>query len=115
MIYFARNSKATRVKIGYTNDIARRLSSIRNRFKDELVIVLVVEGDKKDEARLHHHFARERFKTGRRRGREWFRLTKRIWSYVANNLHRSLFTVEEMFKLNQGTYEKAPEPFTFIA
>lgn len=66
-VYFIQDSGTRRIKIGYAEDVVRRMATLQTGASSRLVLLLVVPGDGRLERRLHKRFARSR-----RRG-EWFR------------------------------------------
>lgn len=69
MIYFIRDPKANRVKIGYSADPWARFSKIQTDCSATLILEAAIEGGREEEAALH-----ELFRTRHERG-EWF-----VWS-----------------------------------
>lgn len=76
VVYFVRNFEASTVKIGYTKNIAERMSSLRTASCAPLALVLCFPGDKLLEETLHR-----RFHAARIRG-EWFHLTSDLESFI---------------------------------
>lgn len=78
MIYFIGDVYGL-VKIGYTNDVAKRLSMLQVGNSHELVLRGAMEGDKQDEHRLHRRFEGQRF-----RG-EWFTDSVELSALIAQH------------------------------
>lgn len=76
VVYFVQNFEMTAVKIGYTSDIAERMSSLRTASGARLAVVLCLPGDCSLEAALHR-----RFHAAHLRG-EWFRLTLDLEAFI---------------------------------
>lgn len=72
VVYFLRNGE--RVKIGTSTNLASRMTSLSLRMTD---VVLVLDGGRELEERLHRRFHAHRI--GRT---EWFNLAKEVWDFV---------------------------------
>lgn len=79
LIYFA--GYGDYVKIGFTTDLAQRLSELQTGAPEKLKIILAIPGTLRDEAAAHRRFARSRLKG------EWFRRSGAIeeWIRAENN------------------------------
>lgn len=66
-IYVVQAETSGFVKIGYSSDIRKRVSQLQTANHDKLRLLLVIDGDLRDEERLQ-----DRMKAHRERG-EWFR------------------------------------------
>lgn len=65
-VYFVQNIRSGAVKIGYSTDVSKRISSLQTSSDDRLVLIRLIDGGPRTEAWLHKRFA-----TRRIRG-EWF-------------------------------------------
>jgi DNA-binding transcriptional regulator YiaG len=81
MIYFIRHTDY--VKIGYTNDINRRMSDLQISCPVKIDLMALVEGDMAEESRYHEMFSNY-YSHG-----EWFRFSKEIEDFLSN-LDKSL-------------------------
>jgi hypothetical protein len=77
MIYFVHDEAADLVKIGYSKDPWRRLNKIQSDCPREVVIAMVIDGDRAAERGLHERFADEHV-----RG-EWFRWSGPVADHVS--------------------------------
>lgn len=68
VVYFISDEHNNTVKIGYSNDVSRRLSSLQTANRRTLRLLGVIPGVKEDESRWHERFASLRLNG------EWFRL-----------------------------------------
>lgn len=78
MIYFAQDGNDGPIKIGFSKDPIKRCDTLRWNAKEELVLLVVTEGGKPEEARIHKMFAEIRID----RRREWFWPDKRLLDYI---------------------------------
>lgn len=78
MIYFIQNSETKHIKIGYSNDVRKRLSEIQISSPHELKILSICEGDIELEKELH-----DKFNDYYIRG-EWFNPSEELISYINN-------------------------------
>lgn len=76
MIYFAQDATTKLVKIGFSEDAWARLSKMRADCPGDLSLILVMEGDRAQEARIHTVLAANRV-----RG-EWFSYPGAVEAYV---------------------------------
>lgn len=67
MIYFVQAVKSKAIKIGVTNDPAKRLMQLQTGSHEPLVLLGTIPGDYTEESRLHRQFAPYRIHG------EWFR------------------------------------------
>lgn len=74
VIYFVRSGDA--VKIGFTSDLEARLRVLRTDTAGEIELLAVMEGDRREEARLHADFKHLRIK------REWFRAEEELLAFI---------------------------------
>lgn len=75
-VYFVRYADSDRVKIGVSEGINNRLSSLGGGTPEKITLMATVSGDRRAEARLHKKFARYRIKG------EWFRLEGKLAEYI---------------------------------
>lgn len=76
VVYVLRAGETMRIKIGYTNDIARRVVELQVGCPELLVLQLAVPGSLQDENEL-----KQRFAAYRRHG-EWFDLSPEIEAWI---------------------------------
>lgn len=76
MIYFVQGEDGGRIKIGFTTNLAERLSALGTGTGTKLVVLGVRDGDRSDEVALHRRFAAHRT-IG-----EWFEPASDILSFV---------------------------------
>jgi hypothetical protein len=83
MIYFVQETELfrNRVKIGFTEDIRKRMQGLRCGSASTLKVVLVLPGDMKTEAAYHEYFAKYRLHG------EWFRFGWRLRMFIRTNQH----------------------------
>ena len=81
VVYFIQRENGGDIKIGYTNDIERRLKTLQTGNADRLVVLGLIRGDQALEASLHRKFAIHRV----RKDGEWFRPALEIKSYINAN------------------------------
>lgn len=60
MIYFARLSTGA-IKIGFSDNVDRRLGSLKGIYGDELTLLHTMEGDRQTEREIHERFSDLRF------------------------------------------------------
>jgi hypothetical protein len=77
IVYFIQGIKGGPIKIGVTNDVARRLSALQNGAPDKLVVLLTAEGDREVEEEVHRKFSHLRL-----RG-EWFEPAQELLQFIA--------------------------------
>lgn len=76
VVYFIRAESGGPIKIGFTDDVAKRLSSMQSNHPDNLVLLATTEGSSDEEKSLH-----ARFRHLRTRG-EWFNPGDDLISYI---------------------------------
>lgn len=98
MIYFLANERAGAVKIGFSEDVGRRVGELQTASPDRLTLLGAVPGDLADEAAMHDLFAGSRIR------REWFRLTDDVYREVRRILRegRGARTVADELARRQG-------------
>jgi hypothetical protein len=75
-VYFIECAAASAIKIGFSTEVARRLSTLQSGSPTPLVLLLAVPGTAEDETRLHTMFA------GERRSGEWFNADGPVRTFV---------------------------------
>jgi hypothetical protein len=75
-IYFVRNGRRRRIKIGYTGDYRARISNLMTASGDELKLVALIRGSRQDEKALHYRFGDYWVKG------EWFKFEGELAEYV---------------------------------
>jgi hypothetical protein len=78
-IYFVQSERGGPIKIGFTDNLKRRLASMRTHSADKLVVLATCKGDLTDERRLHERFAAHRV-----RG-EWFAPAAELLAAIRSN------------------------------
>lgn len=97
MIYFAKTKGSNFVKIGYEKEnVEKRVESFQTGCPEELSIILVEHGDRKDEAELHRIFRDSHF-----RG-EWFSFSSDLQEYVEES-HLAREYVRKAFAIKLET------------
>lgn len=91
MIYFLRAGDTDLCKIGWTNNVARRVAVLQAGNHLRLTVIRQVEGGRGSEAWLHNHFRRYRVE------REWYRF------------HPDMLTVEPGYLPRY----RQPQPFRY--
>lgn len=76
MIYFIQEKDSQNVKIGKANDVEKRLKTIQTNTSSELVLLMQMHGNEKEESILH-----KRFKDSHIRN-EWFYFSDAIQTYI---------------------------------
>lgn len=79
-IYFLQQGKSGPIKIGWSTNIRTRIASLQTATHERLHLLLVLDGQAKDERRLHAWFAHERL------GGEWFSPDGELASFIAAKL-----------------------------
>lgn len=80
MIYFVQAGEFGSIKIGYTNDLARRLGALQTGCPHPLTVLGVIDpGEPEMEMALHSKFSQHR-SSG-----EWFAPTEEIVEYISQN------------------------------
>jgi len=75
-VYFVADANRTKVKIGITNDVKRRLRALQKMSPNALSLLAVIPGGRPKEIELH-----ERFADLRSHG-EWFNLSDELQTYI---------------------------------
>ena len=60
MIYFAQSMNGGPIKIGFSDDVDKRMSSLRSSNPEPLILLGVMEGDRVEEKKVHRLFKRKR-------------------------------------------------------
>jgi hypothetical protein len=76
MIYFIQDGDDGPIKIGYSDDVARRVRDLSTSTHNKLQILLVISGEREQEDQLH-----ERFGFAHKRG-DWFWPVKDLLSFI---------------------------------
>ena len=76
MIYFIQNTETKHIKIGYSDNVRNRLSSLQTTSPHELAILTICEGGIEVEKELH-----DKFNNYYVRG-EWFNPSEELISYI---------------------------------
>lgn len=76
MIYFIQNTETKHIKIGYSDNVRRRLSDLQVTSPHELSILTICEGDIELEKELHNKF-NDYYVRG-----EWFNPSEELISYI---------------------------------
>ncbi len=79
MIYFALNQKTGNVKIGFSNDVLRRIAQLRYEH-GSAILLGSIEGGRAFETALHMAFSEFRVDE---LGREWFTDNPKLRRYIA--------------------------------
>ena len=77
VVYFIQAEEGGPIKIGYTNNLARRLYALRTGHPSRLRVLATIAGDRATEQTTHSAFSEERIN-----GSEWFRPSSRLLSYI---------------------------------
>ena len=78
MIYFIQNTETKHIKIGYSNNVRKRLSEIQTTSPYELAILTICEGGIEVEKELHDKFNKSYI-----RG-EWFSPSEELITHINN-------------------------------
>jgi hypothetical protein len=90
----------SRVKIGYTSDVKRRLEQLRGASPSELKAVLVLPGDMQTEVIYHERFAQYRLHG------EWFKFGLKLRLFIWSNFGTlSPYEDNEIEMTTQGNQE----------
>lgn len=101
MIYFIQGVAGGPIKIGYTNNVTRRLAQLRSGNPTPLRVIATTEGTLAIEAQLHRKFARYQVR------REWFEDVEELRMFIAQLAHfdaQSLLAVQDDFGSNPQAY-----------
>lgn len=78
MIYFIQGAMGGPIKIGYTNNLGRRLFELQEGNPYPLRVLATTEGDRKVEGLLHRKFSEYRYRI------EWFEDAPELLEFIAN-------------------------------
>lgn len=101
MIYLVKSGEY--VKIGYTQSPRNRIADIAVSAPCELEVLLIIDGDRKDERILHYYFR------DIHHHREWYKFTADIIKFVRSKIkhdRRYEFGFDDGFDLNPGEQVK---------
>ena len=76
IVYFVREGRRGRIKIGHTTDIEQRITTLQTSVSEPLRLLAAMPGDRFLERRLHDRFASYRY-----RG-EWFEPSAAIFEFL---------------------------------
>ena len=83
MIYFIQNEATLAIKVGYTENVKGRLSSLRTSCADRLRLLGTISGGMAEERAIHARFAADRLSG------EWFRPSPALVDFIrAELIHR---------------------------
>ncbi len=88
-VYFIQGETGGPIKIGYSDDVAKRLKGLQTGHPDNLKVLFTYPGSQEDEKEMHL-----KFEAIRLRG-EWFRPTDEIFSAIEELKCRSLPQVSD--------------------
>lgn len=98
-IYFIQGECGGPIKIGYTTDLVKRLSSLQTGYPDRLELLLAFPGNRKHEKALHDKFEEYRLNG------EWFRPAPKVLEKIKELCYLSAYVVADNNKdLLQVTY-----------
>ena len=113
MIYFIKEEETPYIKIGYTQDIYRRMIKIQADCPVKLTILKTVEGDKAYEKELNRKFAAFHY-----RG-EWFKMNEKaiqdltivkdneeVWEKLETIISKGIFPTNKVLTENFSRLEK---------
>lgn len=88
-IIFAKNQ--SRVKIGRSNNIARRFKELKTSFMDkaDFCLLILTNNPNDVEKYLHRKFKKENIEE--LHGKEWFLLSSRLQNYLVNEIQQDVF------------------------
>ena len=75
-VYFVQSGSDGPIKIGWSQDVARRIAELQTANAHALVLLGTVPGTMEDEATIHVHFAHLRMEA------EWFRNSSEIHAFL---------------------------------
>jgi hypothetical protein len=81
VVYFIRAETTGLIKIGWTTDLAQRLSNLEGGSPDRLTLLSTASGGSDLEGHLHEHFADERVHA------EWFVPSNRLLDFISRVEH----------------------------
>ena len=84
MVYFAQIGADGPIKIGFTDDLASRLSWHRSNFGVDLTLLLIIPGDRRTEREIQSRFAHLRIRRRPKGGRlEQFQPEPDLMAFIA--------------------------------
>ena len=102
MIYFVQAYLGGPIKIGFTDNLTKRLSSLRSSNPEHLVLLGVMEGDREVEKRIHALFDQ---KQG-----EWFYPSPDLMAFIRLNVEEELRPEPAYRRRGLRSPEQLPEP-----
>lgn len=75
-VYFIQSEADRSIKIGYSTNVAARLSYLATASAHPLKLLAVIAGDKRDEREIHWQFRKDHLHG------EWFRSTERLLDFI---------------------------------
>lgn len=113
MIYFIKAEETPYIKIGYTQDVHKRIVKMQADCPVKLTVIKTVEGDKDYEDELHRKFAAFHY-----RG-EWFKMSEsliedltvvkeneEVWEKLENIISKGVFPSAKVLTENFSRLEK---------
>lgn len=91
MIYFAQSVDGGPIKIGFSEDVRRRIKQLESHYRQSLVLLAEMDGDQDTEAEIHERFASARF--GRS---EQFQPTPELMAFIGRPLFAEASPVDPM-------------------
>lgn len=87
-VYFMQPVSGGPVKIGYSENVSRRRERLEAHYGQPLAVLAVIDGDRKEEARIHAQFEHLRYhnRTGRGRKLEQFRPGAELMAFIGKPL-----------------------------
>lgn len=79
MIYFIRSDDGSKIKIGWTGDLKRRLPELSSQFDCKFEVLAIADGRLNEESSLHDKFAKFRIE------REFFEPSDELLDYIKEN------------------------------
>lgn len=76
VVYFIQRPSDGAIKIGISESLKQRMSRLGDKHKENMGIIRVIEGGRKEERMLHERFADLRFHG------EWFRADQKLMDYI---------------------------------
>jgi hypothetical protein len=107
MIYFIGNREQKVVKIGFSNDVTKRIKALQTSSPYELEVFKVMEGNTANEQYFHILFKAERLKG------EWFKLTDELFKYI-EDIDENFFVKNVTTKLSKEQTEAMLKEDTFL-
>ena len=114
-VYFVQAGWNGPIKIGFSDDVDKRIAGLQTGNPEELRLLLVVPGTMGTEAAMHEQFAAARI----RPTSEWFNATKELLSFVGQTIeddeaYRSRYT-QAKFRLRECMIAWTPTGAKFMA